>query len=76
MPSMKLSGLWPVIIYQLIRILMKGFKFQTNASKFQLGRFIIHKVKPIAFYGIKLTGGYKRFKATEKELFSIVKTLK
>ena len=32
------------------------FKIHTNASAFQLGAVISQKVKPIAFYSIKLTG--------------------
>ena len=31
------------------------FKIHTDASTFQLGAVVIQKVKPIAFYGIKLT---------------------
>ena len=31
------------------------FKIHANASAFQLGAFISHKVKPIDFYGRKIT---------------------
>ena len=34
-------------------------KINTNASAFQLGAVIIHKVKPIHFYSIKLTNAQR-----------------
>ena len=40
------------------------FKIHTNASAFQLGAVIIHKVKPIVFYSIKLTGAQQRYTVT------------
>ena len=52
------------------------FKIHTDASEFQLWAFIIQKGKPIYFYDIKLTDAQKRYTVTEKELLSIVETLK
>ena len=40
------------------------FKIHTHAIKFQLGAVIRHKVKPIAFYSIKLTGDQERYTVT------------
>ena len=52
------------------------FKIHTCASAFQLGVVIIHKVKPIPLYSIKITDAQKRYMVTEKELIIIVETLK
>ena len=52
------------------------FTIHTNASALQLGAFISQKVKPIAIYSIILTGYQHRYKVTEKELISIIETLK
>ena len=52
------------------------FKVHTNAIKLQLGAVIFHKVKPIAFYSRRLTDAQKRYTVTEKELISIVETLR
>ena len=52
------------------------FKIHTNASLFQLGAFISHKGKPIAFYSRKLTDSQQRYTVTDRELLSIVETLK
>ena len=52
------------------------FKIYTDASKFQLGAVIRQKVKPIVLYSIKLTGVHKRYTVTEKNMLSIVETLK
>ena len=52
------------------------FKIHTNASAFQLGSVISHKGKPIYFYSRKLTDSQQRYKLTERELLSIVETLK
>ena len=43
---------------------------------FHLGAVISHKVKPIAFYSIKLTDAPKWYTVTERELLSIAETLK
>ena len=40
------------------------FKIRTDASVFQLGAVIIQKVKPVAFYGIKLTDSQKQYTVT------------
>ena len=47
-----------------------------DASEFQLGSVISEYCKPIAFYSRKLTGLQTRYTVTEKELLSIVETLK
>ena len=52
------------------------FGIHTNASDFQLGVLIIQEFIPIAFYGRRLNGHQKRYTVTEKELMSIVETLK
>ena len=54
----------------------EAFEIHTDASAFQLGAVISQKDKPIAFYSRKLTGGLKRYTVTERELLSIVETLK
>ena len=51
-------------------------KIHTDASAFQLKAVISQKVKPIAFYSAKLTDVQQRYTETEKELLSIVETLK
>ena len=52
------------------------FKIYANSNHFQLRAVISQKVKSIALYGIKLTDAYRRYTVTEKELLSIVETLK
>ena len=52
------------------------FKIQTDASAFQLGAVIRHKGKPIAFYSRKLTYHKQLHTVTNKEVLSIVETLK
>ena len=52
------------------------FKVHTDASDFQIGVVISQKGKHIAFYSRKLTGSQKRYTVTEKELLSVVETLK
>ena len=52
------------------------FKINTNASAFQLGAVIIQTGKPIAFYSIKLTDAQQRYTVTERELQTIVETIK
>ena len=47
---MELSGLWPVMIYYLIHILMNNLKIHTYAIDFQLEMVISQKVKPAALY--------------------------
>ena len=55
---------------------MKQFKTHTDYSVFQLGAVISQKEKPITFYGRKLPDAQKRYTVTEREIISIVETLK
>ena len=52
------------------------FKIHTNASAFQLGAVISQKDKPIALYSRKIIDDQKWYTVTERELLSIVETLK
>ena len=52
------------------------FKIHTNARAFQLGAFISHKGKPLAFYIRKLTGAQQQYTVTERYLLSTFETLK
>jgi hypothetical protein len=52
------------------------FKVHTDASAYQLGAVISQNGKPIDFYSRKLTPTQTRYTNTERELLSIVKTLK
>ena len=54
----------------------KKFEIHTDASKVQLGACISQEGKPIAFYSRKLTDAQTRYTTTERELLSIVETLK
>ena len=54
----------------------KTFKIHTNASAFQIGAVISQKEKLIALYSRKLTDGKEWYIVTERELLSIVETLK
>ena len=54
----------------------KPFDIHTDASKVQLGAVISQDTKPIAFYSRKLTDTQTRYTTTERELLSIVETLK
>ena len=54
----------------------KAFHLHTDASKRQLGAHITQDGKPIAFYSRKLTPAQTRYTTTERELLSIVETLK
>ena len=53
-----------------------SFEIHTDASKLQLGAVISQKGKPIAFYSIKMNSTQQNYTTTEKELLSIVETLK
>ena len=52
------------------------FDIHTDASDTQLGAVISQGGKPIAFYSRKLADAQKRYTTTERELLSIVETLK
>ena len=52
------------------------FKMNTDANAFQLGAVIRHKEKPIAFYSINLTNAQRWYTVPEREIISIIETLK
>ena len=52
------------------------FQLHTDASKVQLGAVISQNNRPIAFYSRKLNPAQTRYTVTERELLSIVETLK
>ena len=54
----------------------KPFEIHTDASKVQLGAVISQNNKPIAFYSRKLNPAQINYTTTERELLSIVETLK
>ena len=54
----------------------KKFVIHTDASHYQLGAVISQDGKPIAFYSRKLKPEQTRYTTTERELLSIVETLK
>jgi hypothetical protein len=54
----------------------KEFVIHTDASHTQLGAVISQDGKPIAFYSRKLNPAQMRYTTTERELLSIVETLK
>ena len=54
----------------------KPFVIHTDASHYQLGGVISQDGKPIAFYSRKLNDAQTRYATTERELLSIVETLK
>jgi hypothetical protein len=54
----------------------KPFVIHTDASKVQLGAVISQDDRPIAFYSRKLNPAQTRYTTTERELLSIVETLK
>ena len=54
----------------------KPFTIHTDASHYQLGGVISQDGKPIAFYSRKLNDAQTRYTTTERELLSIVETLK
>jgi hypothetical protein len=54
----------------------KEFEIYTDASKYQLGGVITQDGRPLAFYSRKLNDAQTRYTTTERELLSIVETLK
>jgi hypothetical protein len=52
------------------------FEIHTDSSKLQLGACISQNGKPVAFYSRKLQPAQTRYTTTERELLSIVETLK
>ena len=54
----------------------KEFEIHTDASKLQLGACISQEGRPVAFYSRKLQPAQTRYTTTERELLSIVETLK
>ena len=54
----------------------EAFHIHTDASHTQLGAVISQNEKPIAFYSRKLNPAQTRYTTTERELLSIVETLK
>ena len=54
----------------------KPFQIHTDASHYQLGAVISQNGKPIAFCSWKLNPAQTRYTTTERELLSIVETLK
>ena len=52
------------------------FEIHTDASKLQTGAVISQKGKPIAFYSRKMNSAQQNYTTTEKELLSVVATLK
>ena len=52
------------------------FKMHTDASAFQLGAVIIQKGKPTILYSREFTDAQQRYTVTEREILSIVETLK
>ena len=52
------------------------FEIHTDASKLQIGAVISQKGKPIAFYSRKMNIAQQNYTTTEKELLSVVATIK
>ena len=52
------------------------FKIHTDASDYQIRAVISQNNKPIVFYSCKLNAAQTRYTSTEKEIITIIKTLK
>jgi hypothetical protein len=55
---------------------MKPFEIYTDASRVQLGSVITQGIRPIAFFGRKLSMTQTKYSVTKIELLAIVETLK
>jgi hypothetical protein len=54
----------------------KRFDVYTDASDFQVGTCIIQERRPFAYFSCKLTKSQQYYATMEKEMLSIVATLK
>jgi len=54
----------------------KKFTIHTDANDYQLGAVISQEEKPIAFFSRKLTAAQRNYSVGEREMLSIVETLR
>ena len=54
----------------------KSFHVYTDTSNLQLGAIIVQDDRPVAFYSRKLNAAQRNYTTMEKELLSVIKTLK
>jgi transposase InsO family protein len=54
----------------------KPFHVYTDASDYQMGSVIIQEARPVAFFSRKLNSAQRNYTTGEKEILSIVETLK
>ena len=52
------------------------FKIHTDASKLKTGAVVSQKGKPVAFYSQNINSAQNNYTTTEKELISVVASLK